>query len=368
MPDVSKVKILICPLDWGWGHVTRMIPVIRILEEMDVVVVLGVSGSSGELLKEEFPGVKTIKLPSYGIRYNKRKSLVLTILFQLPKLVSTIIKEKRLLKKLLSTEKFHLVISDNRFGLRSQSVKSIFITHQLNVKFPPKLKLAEKIFNYFQHLIIKKYDECWVPDDKERLDLTGELSEVPKVLSDIQYIGILSRFETLNNYSSKVEYDLFILLSGPEPQRTILEEIIRRQIRYSKLKILFVRGTREKDLPFNTGNILYHNYLTSSQIQEAMKKSGMVVARAGYSTIMDLVKLEKIALLIPTPGQPEQEYLADFLKRKGFFYSVCQEKLNLLEDIEEARKFAPPFYEDRGLLKKKIQEKIACLACDNNAG
>ena len=92
-----------------------------------------------------------------------------------------------------------------------------------------------------------------------------------------------------------------------------------------------------------------------------MQNARIIISRAGYSTIMDLVKLQKSALLVPTPGQTEQEYLAAFLKERSFFYSVGQDELNLTEDIQNVKDYVPPDYKERDLLSAKIRKLAISL-------
>ena len=261
MPDENKFKVLVCPLDWGWGHAARMIPVIQTLREYNFQVVLGLSGDSGELLKEEFPELPFIKLVSKNIRYSKRKSQVFSIFWQLPGLIYTVYKENRQLKKILSQQHFDLVISDNRYGLWNSSVYSIFITHQLWIKFPSGLKWLEGIFNYIQNRLLCKFSECWVPDDREHYNLSGELSLIRSKELKTHEIGLLSRFKENGNTSDNAEkrYDVLVLLSGPEPQRSIFENIVEKQIRETGLKVCFILGTRRRKIIQNSEKVEFVN-------------------------------------------------------------------------------------------------------------
>jgi predicted glycosyltransferase len=349
-------KFLVCPLDWGLGHATRIIPLVHKLVELNCEVVLAVSGESGELLKEEFPGLSTVHLPSFTIRYSRRNSQVLSILIQIPRFLMYSFYEHRQLKEILQREKFHVVISDQRFGLWNKKAYSVFLTHQLHVKFPFKIKTFEKLFNFFQHKILKRYDECWVPDTKNTLNLAGDLSEKTKMMQNLHYIGIQSRFKSIEKTPTKQgKIKLLALLSGPEPQRTVLENKIENQLKALDKEAVIVRGSRRAKKKMSTNNLTYYNYLKSDELEQLIRNSDFVICRSGYSTLMDLVTLQKRALLVPTPGQPEQEYLAEYLKARGHFYAVSQNKLNLFKDLDKASEYHPPDYQNTNYLEDRLK-------------
>jgi predicted glycosyltransferase len=232
--------------------------------------------------------------------------------------------------------KIDVVISDNRVGLYNSKVVSVYITHQLAVKTGNWFtsKIAEGIHKYF----INKFDECWVPDFRSQT-LAGELSHSAIMPKNVKYIGALSRFEKKSNVEKK--YDLLIILSGPEPQRTILENLLLNDLLSYANKTLLIRG-----LPGNAENIFLNNdsvkiinHLAADELCLAIQQSDIIISRSGYTTVMDLVKLTKQAILIATPGQPEQEYLARFLKEKKFIFSVEQENFNLEDTLKKFSEF-----------------------------
>lgn len=320
----KALRILVAPLNWGLGHATRCIPIIDQLIELGAEVMLASDGRALSLLEKEYPDLMTFELPGYNIRYHKQR-MILNIARQLPKITKAIHLEKKVIKKLVKHANIDVIISDNRFGCRSKTTRNIFITHQINIAVPNRFleKMTNQINNYF----IQQFDECWIPDFKGAHSLAGKLSESN---AGHLYIGPLSRFEFRE---SDKEYDLIAVLSGPEPQRSILEEKVISQLEKLEIKALIVQGKTEKlrqqDL---SKNIRIVSYLTTHLLNEAILKSEILLARAGYSTIMDLVFLQKNAILIPTPGQTEQEYLADRLADQGVFYTQKQEEL----DIEKA--------------------------------
>ncbi|MEP7231024.1 MAG: glycosyltransferase [Ginsengibacter sp.] len=329
--------ILIAPLDWGLGHVTRCIPIIKELEKLNCNLIIAVADVGFLLLKKEFPSLVILPAAGYKIRYSKGKGRVFfKLILQLPKLAIKISKEHNWLKKIIHTYKPDVIISDNRLGLFNKSITSVYITHQLEIKTGNSLfdKVASKIHNSF----IKKYDQCWIPDFKEN-GLAGELSH-PKILQrNSVYLGALSRFEKIS--PTERIYDVLISISGPEPQRTIFEEIVLAQLKNFRKKVLIVRGlpAENKKMIPTIPNIKIVNHLKSVDLNMAFMQSDMIICRSGYTTIMDLVKLDKPAILIPTPGQAEQEYLAANLMKTKNFFSVKQKDFLLEESLLKASVF-----------------------------
>lgn len=358
---LTSNKVLIAPLDWGLGHATRCIPIIHAFNNRGCVVIIAAQGPLKILLKQEFPNNLFVSLPAYNIQYSKSQTWLFWKLFtQLPKIISVILREHHWLKNLIKTHSIDIVISDNRFGLFNHSIKSIYITHQLNFKTGNSFfnKVAAKIHQLF----IKKYTACWVPDFDTEPSLAGELSHPEKKIDSIKYIGCLSRFEKLA-VPVKV-YDLLVLISGPEPQRTIFEKTLVQQLSNFKGSILFLRGlpgTETISQPQSnlTQNIIFKNHVNAAELSIAIQQSKIVVCRSGYTTIMDLVKLKQVAILVPTPGQAEQEYLADYLMKKGIFYSVRQEDFTLEDSISKARVFSYQFPEvDMNLYSQQVDDLL----------
>jgi len=331
-------KILLAPLDWGMGHATRIIPLIKYLMHNECEIVIAADGNIRALLQLEFPKATFITLEGYNVKYSKQKKwLALKIAIQIPAIIFSIFYEHRWLKKVVKKYSFDAIISDNRFGLYNFTVPCIYITHQLLVKTGNKF--SEKILQKIHYWFINKYTECWVPDYAGEKNLGGHLSHpLANIPANIHYIGCLSRFQKKSLVA--LQYELLILLSGPEPQRTILEKSLLHQLLYFDGKVLFVRGlpAAVEQLPFQQ-NVSIINHLSAQELNEAIEQSKIVISRAGYTTIMDLVKLQKKGILIPTPGQTEQEYLADYLVQKKLFVSAAQDTFNLKEAIKEAAGF-----------------------------
>lgn len=302
---MKKSRILVAPLNWGLGHATRCIPIIRELEKSGLEPVLGSDGDALKLLKKEFPHLIALELPSYNITYTKKgEFLKWKLLLGTTKILDAIRKEKRLTKKIVKEYDICGIISDNRFGVRSRSTKNVFITHQLTVLSGATTFLSSSLHREY----IKKFDQCWVPDIEGFQNLSGILGHPSVKPQNIKYIGTLSRFEKRD--IPRV-YNYLFLLSGPEPQRFILENILLEKLKSSDKKILFIRGVlNDENLENHNPNIHIKNYLYGKLLQEAINCSEVVISRSGYSSIMDFAKLQKKTFFIPTPGQAEQEYLA----------------------------------------------------------
>lgn len=260
----------------------------------------------------------------FELTYSKTKLFTrIKLLLQLPQMLLQVYREHRLLAELVEQYKIDLVIADNRYGFYHQTVPSVFITHQLNIQLP----FAAWPVNVINHYLIKKFDCCWVPDfEPEIQKLAGRLSQNKSHLKHVRYIGPLSRVEAIEVGVEKNAPVLY-LLSGIEPQRSQLEKIIIDFHQQNPHEAILVRGTNDlKNAPLSSVGLSIYNLCDAEQLQKLVKMSKYIVCRSGYSSIMDLVKWKKNAVLIPTPGQFEQEYLAAYLCKKKFFYSISQQQ------------------------------------------
>ena len=338
-----KEKVLICPLDWGIGHATRCVPVISKLVELGFEVVVAASGRPLEFIRKEYPGVSVIDFPGITINYPENDRIALRMFKLLPRLIYGIWDEHRTLKKIAVQSEATLIISDNRFGCWHASIPSVFITHQLNIQVPGKLKFLRGFINAINYWFINKYDACWIPDFEPHRGLAGSLSHPVRLPSNARYIGILSRFsKPVNPFPDWIQpdFDLLVMLSGPEPQRTILEEKILLQLVSINMQVALVRGMPESDEVYLLDNRIHvFAHLDSMRLHEMIKKSALVICRSGYSSIMDMVTLGKRAIFIPTPGQTEQEYLSRYLMDKKIYFSTGQNDFNLLYSIEMSKNF-----------------------------
>lgn len=342
----SIKNILVAPLNWGLGHATRCIPIIRELEKNGFTPILASDGVALQILQKEFPHLLSLSLPSYEIEYAKNGSdFKWKLIKNSPNMIDAIFTEKKMVKKWITEYNLNGIISDNRLGVYSKKIPSVFITHQLNVLSGKTTWISSKLHQYF----IKKFDECWVPDIERMPNLTGKLGHLKKTKLNLTYLGPLSRLEKKN---LPIQYDLMVILSGPEPQRTYLEEKVKKEIKTFEGNVIFIKGVLESEQKINKdGNVTYYNFMTSDQIETAYNESSMVLCRSGYTTVMDLAKIGKKAFFIPTPGQFEQEYLAKRFKRNGLAPYAKQDNFEIadLKDIK--------LYQGLPQLEKKIHWK-----------
>lgn len=331
----KQYSVLISPLDWGLGHATRCIPLISYLLEKKCIVSVAGEGQHIELIKKDFPGLIFIPLNGYQIRYPKNGLFFIPkLVTQLPKIIIAIIREHQWLKRNLKNHKWDLVISDNRYGLFSTEIKSIIITHQPKIITGLGKWMDVSAASVLKHLI-ERFEQCWIPDDEGINNISGELSSGDCMPRNSRFIGPLSRLESNSEHSN--DY-ILVLLSGPEPQRSMLEELLIAQVKHSNEKILFIRGLPLANSSLESiQNIRFYNHLEAQELSRCMSNAKLVICRSGYSTIMDLLKLNKKALLIPTPGQTEQLYLAERMSKFEWFTMQQQEELNVIEGINKTR-------------------------------
>lgn len=328
----TSKTILIAPLNWGLGHATRCIPIIKALQDNNYIPIIASDGIALDLLRKEFPYAQFLKLPSYRIEYAKNgKNLKWKLLKNLPKMIRAIRTEKKKVAKWIEKHSIDGIISDNRLGVFSDKIPSVFITHQLNVLTGNTTWISSKIHQN----IIKKYDVCWVPDLAGIPNFTGKLGHIGKNNLKLKYLGPLSRMQ---KKETPIVYDLMVLLSGPEPQRSMLEEKLKTEILKFNGKVAFIKGIIEKEQKKEQiDHVTYYNFMSTRQLEQTFNESAIVLCRSGYTSIMDLAKLGKKAFFIPTPGQFEQEYLARKLKSEGLVPYAEQDSFTIeqLSEIEQ---------------------------------
>jgi UDP-N-acetylglucosamine transferase subunit ALG13 len=269
-----------------------------------------------------------------------------------PKLIFWTIKEHHLLKKIIVEYEIDIVISDNRYGLWNKRVFSIFITHQIKVKFPKSFRLFEPVFQSISAFFINKFNECWIPDFEGNMNLTGELSHHKSQINTSYFIGPVSRFMELQNHQENQNIDVLFILSGPEPQRSIFEDLILRQTQGTNLNMVLVRGTT-KTLNFAC-EMSVINLADTKTLSTLFSRSRLLVCRSGYTSVMDLYHLKKRAVLVPTPGQTEQEFLSQHLQENKLFYSMSQKDFNIDIAIKKVFDFPDIPVADNKVLEQRI--------------
>lgn len=320
------MKILIAPLNWGLGHASRCVPLVQRLLDEGNEVILGGDGESLTLLRKHFPQLRYTYLAPLNLRYSAGSRQVWAMIKAMPRLLKWAIQDHLMLKALLREEHIDQVISDNRFGLYNRQTECIYMTHQLHIMLPNGWKWAEGVASRVHARIYARYNKVWVPDYEDpQQSLAGELSH-PQQLKikneklKIQYIGPLSRFQNTPMNQSTPNYDVVAVLSGLEPHRTLLEREIAARYTTNPLtpnpltpSILIVQGLMHRpNTRIKRGNLTIVPSMGDKELVSALLSAKHIITRSGYSTIMDLEALGLMdkAELIPTPGQPEQEYLA----------------------------------------------------------
>jgi len=336
-PNFFSLKhFLVCVLNWGLGHASRCVPLIRRIVESGARVSLASDGDALELLRIEFPDLPCLVLPPYRIRY-PFGNMTLNMALQMPRVIRAIQQEHRVVKQFVGREKVDCVISDNRYGCWAVKTPSIFLSHQLRPLIPNPLLEGPVHWGIARWL--HRFDEVWIPDQPPPHALAEKLHKGFQG-RPLRYLGWLSRFATPlppKNW----EYELAAILSGPEPQRTLLEEAVLRQAERIPGKLLLVRGrpSPPQHLPSNVDGC---ELVSGRELEVWVRKSRFLLCRSGYSSLMDLKALGRSALLVPTPGQTEQLYLAARAREGRWCVVQSQERLDLLAGLEELRAL-PPF-------------------------
>jgi uncharacterized protein (TIGR00661 family) len=339
----DKKCILISPLDWGLGHASRDSRIIQCLSARGHEIIIAGSGHSLDLLKTEFPDKEFLSLPSSTIKYDRKIPAWLMILTLIPGWIMNLSREHRILKKIVRNRKIDLVISDARYGLSDTKVPSVLITHQLSMKMPFKSQLLERMISYMNKMAIRRFTACWIPDYDGFPNLSGALSHIPEMPENAIFIGPLSRFDEMDlEADHELKYEVVAVVSGPEPQRSVFEEMLYRQLTGLELTSLIICGRPDMEEKEQiSGQCARIPFLTGKKLAETLVSAHYIICRSGYSTIMDLVSLKKTACLVPTPGQTEQEYLAKYLSEIHLFPCLKQKDFNVQEAISALENYDP---------------------------
>jgi len=340
------------------GHTTRCMPLISHLLARGLNPIVAGNAAQITLVKEAFNNrVATTALEGYNISYSGWNRVAQAgLMLQMPGILSSIKREHDWLQQQATALKLDGIISDNRYGLYHPTIPSVIMTHQLHV-LTGMGRMADNMIQRLHYRYLNRFGETWVVDTKEAPGLAGVLSHTARMPDRYKYVGLLSRFaETSPGLSclappglpeGEVRSNehrgiggLLVLLSGPEPQRTALSRILWRQVVGYDGQVTFAEGSDNTETPAHIPtHITYHKRLGGEQLLQALQAANMVICRSGYSTIMDLAALNKKAILIPTPGQTEQQYLGSYLHERGAFYSTAQSGFDLGRAMKEAGVF-----------------------------
>ena len=340
MNPAGQKRVLVAPLEWGLGHATRCVPIIRELFRQGAEIILAADGLPYRFFEQTFPGLKLIRLPGYDISYPKSGLLGLHLALRSGRISSKVKAERKNIERIVEENEIDIIISDNRFACRTLKTYNVYITHQLNVKAP----FAEKFISSIHRKYYDKFDEIWVPDAEGKRNLSGDLGHLESHHPFVRYIGPLSRFADSGPWNSRpMKWWMVVMLSGPEPQRTILEEKIREELTKFSEETLVVRGLPgETEIPqWNLPHVHLINHPNDNQLKEALLSSHHVLCRPGYSTICDLSALGISPIVVPTPGQTEQEYLAAYHAEAGELVNIAQKNFKLSEAIRLKTQMKP---------------------------
>jgi hypothetical protein len=354
---MSPPTILISPLNWGFGHAGRMIPLAAELQSRGCMVVFAADRQLLPMIGKELPGTRLVELNSPRIRYSRFLPQYLSIFLQLPVIIWSAVREHNSLRLLARQVRPSVIISDNRFGFFHRDIFSVYITHQLRIPFPSWLRFMEPLAAWLHRMIMKRYDLCLVPDFPGPVNLSGRLSHDIRHASNVHYMGPLSRF-SINRQTgrgvSPGEYGCCLILSGPEPQRTMLLRKVRQALPGRRLLVLSAEPVSEHDdSDINVTYIIRPDRVT---MRNMITGSSMIIARSGYTSVMELLSLGRGAVLVPTPGQTEQEYIGSHLDGRYGFITVCQEEISTIGSLYErtADNGSPPLSDSHPLLEEAV--------------
>ena len=325
------------------GHAARMIPLASKLRELNNNVIIASGEEHLSLFRNELPGLTYINFTGFKPRYSRFFPQYLSLLFKIPALLYHIIVEHHRLGRIIAEYAVDIIISDNRFGLWNRKVITVYVTHMPLIPLPKYLKFIEPLGVYLHRQIIKKYSLCFIPDLPGNLNLSGRLSHGLKLPDNVRYIGILSRFiepEQPNDENPVKFPHNTVILSGPEPQREILKQKLVILLKDKEpITVMFEGKPGNRGEIARNENIIFYSHLPAYRMKGIIASSDSILTRAGYTTLMELVSLNCTALIIPTPGQTEQEYLAEYLSEKGWFYTLSQDEIKAGMSIRKEKAF-----------------------------
>ncbi len=323
----EKRKILVAPLDWGLGHSTRCVPLIQQFCDEGHLVIIAANGSSAAYLRKRFPQLPLFEtIPSYNVTYPENGNMLSHFMKDTRRLLSVVKDEHEWLDQFIISEKIDVVYSDNRYGLHSKKIPCHLITHQLFIRVPWFLK---PIVNLRVRRYIRLFTTCLVPDFQGTQNLSGALSHASGLPKNIRFIGPLSRFNLPESYALNPAdgYHFVAIISGPEPQRSIFQELMTEIFQNIGRPSLIVCGRPDQTIDEQQRHVRIVSHMDDDQLAKVILNCKTLICRSGYSTIMDLDKLKKQAIVVPTPGQTEQEYLAHYHDRAGRHFRIAQKDL-----------------------------------------
>lgn len=315
--------VLFCVLNWGLGHATRSIPIIRYLEECKCTVVIASDGDALSYLRTEFPNNAFYALPSYNVNYHF--SPIGGTFISIPSIFAAIAREKTIITDIVNSAPIDFIVSDNRYGAFTPACPSYLITHQFNPFFFVKPRLLSIVPEWMFAKVVNNYSAILLPDDPA-VGISGVMSLNRYVKKPVKWLGVLNRFTGFDENISEQSIDILVVLSGPEPARTLFENYIFSELNGLKCSIVVVLGRKIKDCETFYKGFDVRGFVDTKTLFALYRSANVVVSRSGYSSIMDYLALGISAILIPTPKMPEQEYLSELMEKKGYFKSVAQKR------------------------------------------
>lgn len=336
-------KILIAPMDWGLGHTSRCIPIAQYYHNLGHHIFFAGNALQQQLFSASCPFASLLELNGYHIAYpQKGHYFMLKMAAQLPRLQQTIYREQQWLRQQMREHAFDIILADNRYGLHHPDARCILLTHQLHIQ--TGTFLGNRLVRYKVQQFINRFDACWVPDHEDT-PLAGMLSNHLDLKKPLEYIGWLSQFQFKNHIVAHPlaghAYTL-ALLSGPEPMRTQLESTLLQQMAALPARQFVMIGGTQQQPASVANNIKYISLADSTTLYGYLQYADSVISRSGYSTVMDVVYMQRPALFVPTPGQTEQEVIARHLRERQWFPYTHQNLLNIA-GIAPSKFNAPAF-------------------------
>lgn len=344
MSESTSKKILVAPLNWGLGHATRCIPIIEKLVEAGHSVYIGTDGDASLVLKNRFPKLIHYSFASLEIKYYKW--FFIGLIFQMYKLVKWYYNDRKLFKKIQAAHDFDVILSDCRPGVYEKNKFSILVISQPNPIVP--WYFVPIVIKSILNLFIKRYNELWLPDVSGEMNLSGKLIHISSHVKH-RFIGFCSAISPRRLNESNTA-KILAIVSGPEPFRTnFINDLVHK---LPDENVLIIGG---KPQGYHETN-KFKSYLKSDDLATEIASADVIISRGGYSSLMDFAGFNKKLILVPTPGQTEQEYLATRLvtNNQAIIWDINLEEW---PSVKEKIKSVLPFYlaNDTTLLPRAIQ-------------
>ena len=373
------MKILVAPLDWGLGHATRCVPIVKEFLRQGAEVELAVVKANAGFFREVFPELRQRVAPGYNVVYPKYGfNMALWLLKNSAHLNAVMRYEKRYAEEMVERHGYDVLFSDNRFAFFSKKAYSVYMTHQRRIAFPPAVAALEGVGVRWHRARMRNFDEVWVPDVESAPGYAGALSHLPSLRGaenapKVKFVGPLSRFDEvvgslktsgldageLPAGSLKAgKYRVVAVISGVEPARTQFENRLRDILRDVPGNHLMILGKPQAPRRrWTEGNIEFVTHLPTGDFASAVRNADWVISRGGYSTVMDMAYLGAKCVFVPTPGQYEQVVLARDLATAGYAVSIPANRLSVESLLDAFNKnVALPRPESSGVLENAVKD------------